>query len=264
MIEQHLDEWEVSTNEIAGGVSASKKEVTKTLEKLRKKGLMYKGKHGYALLDPLVFLTKKDYSRARRITKNDNLLFGGYQTPYKVDASFILGQTSLGIIGGIILLLTHFEVFNLHNLLATVFNVTPIVAALFILGCLIILGDVINNFVKFYVRERYSVLIGEKSGISYDLSTTDELSGRIERHAIKDVDINVSLAQKIVNLFGAVPVGDIRVWKEGQKDPIVFKSLPYPREVFYVIRGIQLGALEWRKKHAKDISYWKSGAKHTF
>lgn len=264
MVDHHLDEWEVSKSKIMNGVDASKEEAEKALKTLMKKGIMYRGKHGYALLDPLVFLTNKDYSRARRLTKNDNILFGGYQVPYETNLYYILSEISLGVIGVIFLVFTYFNSFGLATYLENLFGVAPLAVALFILAILIVLGDVFNNFIKYWTRERYSVVIGEKSGISYDISLADDLSGRVERHAIDKVDINMSLLQKLVSSFKAVPIGDLRVWEEGADQPIVFNNIPYPREAFFIIRGIQLGALEWRKKHAKNISYWKSGSKPVF
>lgn len=264
MIENHLDEWEVSKKEIINGINAPQAEVERELETFRKRGVMYKGQHGWALRDPLVFLTKQGYSRARRLTKNDNILYGGYQVPYKTNVSYLVSETVLGILGVIILVLTHYGVFNLNIFLGEIFGISSLVAALFIFGYLVIVGDVFNNFLKRYTRERYSIIIGEKSGISYDISLADELSGRIERHEVENVDIDLSIFQKIVNSLGGVPIGDLLVWKEGSDEPIRFKNIPYPREAFFLVRGLQLGALEWRKQHAKNISYWKSGAKPTF
>lgn len=268
MISEHLDEWEISQKEIIEAVSAPKREVKKALKTLLKRGVMYRGKHGFALLDPLVFLTRQGYSRARRLTKDDNLLYGAYQYPYKTNIWYLFSQSGLGIVGGIFIVLTYFDVFNLRLTLESIFGVHPLIAALFIFGVLILFADVFNNFLKYWTRERYSVVIGEKSGISYDTSSVDELSGRIERHAIEDVDIDLTWGQKIVSSFKGIPIGNLRVWKEGsdeEEEPdVTFENIPYPREAFYLVRGIQLGALEWRKKHAKDISHWKSGAQPTF
>lgn len=266
MIEQHLDEWEVSKKKIMNGVGLPSHEVEDALNKLQNRGIMYRGKHGFALLDPLVFLTRKGYSKARRLTKNDNILYGGYQVPYETNGIYILSEISFGLIGLIIIVLTNFNIFGFGTFLGSLFGqgIHPLVIAVFIFAMLIVLGDVMNNFVKYWTRERYSVVIGEKSGVSYDLSLADDLSGRIERHALEKVDIDMSMIQKIVSSFKGVPIGNLRIWKEGSDKPISFTNIPYPREAFFIVRGIMLGALEWRKKHAKSISYWKSGATPTF
>ena len=61
------------------------------------------------------------------------------------------------------------------------------------------------------------------------------------------------------NFFGGVPVGDVIVYVRGRKTPIVFRSVPYPRELYYVLRSIQLGSLQWRKKHARTLALWRMG-----
>jgi len=68
------------------------------------------------------------------------------------------------------------------------------------------------------------------------------------------------LFQKLLNYFIRVPIGDVVVKVKGQKEPVVFKNMPYPRELFYVIRSIQLGSLGWRKRHARTLMMWRARA----
>jgi len=96
------------------------------------------------------------------------------------------------------------------------------------------------------------------SGISYDKSLADELSGRIQRGKISGVDIQLSPLQKLANYFIDPPIGNVVVKVKGQKKPIIFKNMPYPREMFFVIRSIMLGSLGWRKRHARTLMLWRA------
>jgi len=118
--------------------------------------------------------------------------------------------------------------------------------------------DFVDNVIKAWAREKFSVVVGALSGISYDLSLADELSGRIRRGQIEDVDLELSLLQKLINYFKRVPVGDVIVKVRGQKEPVRFRNMPFPRELFYVIRSVQLGSIGWRKKYARVLMLWRA------
>ncbi|MFX0162162.1 MAG: hypothetical protein ACFE68_02320, partial [Candidatus Hodarchaeota archaeon] len=122
----------------------------------------------------------------------------------------------------------------------------------------VILVDALDNVIKAYAREKYSVIVGQMSGISFDRSYSDELSGRVMRGEIKDIDLEIRPLLKILNYFLRVPRGDIKVKIGKGKKVIIFTYMPFSREMFYVLRSLQLASLAWRKKHAKMLLMWRS------
>ncbi len=263
LIRKYLDERYFTVHKLADELNITEdtlRRILKTLE-ARRIVAFIPHKKQYALLDPLVFLTPKDYARALRITKDDNILYGAYEAPYRVDILYILIQLIFILVPLLAFFAQVLNMIDLSPYLTRIFpNARPEVILLFFLGMGIILADAVNNVIKGYTREKMSVVVGALSGISYDKHFADELSGRLPRKDLKSVDIRLSLLQKIHNYFGEIPVGDIIVEYRGGKKPEVFRSMPFPRELFYVIRSIMLGHLEWRKRHAETISKWKAGS----
>ncbi|MFX1252705.1 MAG: hypothetical protein ACFFCZ_13950 [Promethearchaeota archaeon] len=281
LISRHLDPMDEQTREIVGmittrfldeksfkaadvgkEVNLSVEIVEDKLDFLSRVDVLVKRKGGwYSIKDPLVFLVERDYKRAEKITKNDNLLYGGYQEPF-------LSHKGFFAIYGLIVLVLIFDmlvifVTALREMIGNVIppfngaaNPTIVPFLLFITLMTIVVIDVLENVVKAWGRERYSVIVGEASGISFDTSYADEFSGRIPRGAVRQVFLEISSLQKFYNYFAGIPRGDIKV-KMGSKY-VVFFNMPYPRELFYVIRSIQLKALGWRKKHARTLMMWKA------
>ncbi|MGQ4832749.1 MAG: hypothetical protein ACP6IS_02475 [Candidatus Asgardarchaeia archaeon] len=261
IVDHFIDERRFTAKKIAEIAEMDKKQVEKQLKKLASRGIVIKTGGWYQLKDPLVFLTERDYTRAIRLTRDDNILYGAYQHPYFLHIYF------LGIYG-IFLLDVAFAILIYLGLLPQVKSwlvgvlpggeTTLPAFLIFMIAYGIIIVDAIDNIFKGYVKEKYSVVIGQLSGISYDRSLADELSGRIRRGQISGVDLQLSLLQKLYNYFGDYPVGDIVVKVKGKKEPIIFKNMPYPREMFFVIRTLMLGSLGWRKRHARTLMLWRA------
>lgn len=257
-----LDEKSFKAPDVGKEVNLSVEIVEDKLDFLARSGVIVKRQGGwYSIQDPLVFLVERDCKRAERITKNDNLLYGGYQEPFLSHKGFF----SIYLLIALFLVFDVFVLFfdPLREILGTIippFNGknNPAVPSFLLFGTLmaIVVVDVLENIVKAWGRERYSVIVGEASGISYDIGYADEFSGRIPRGAIRQVFLDISPLQKLYNYFAATPRGDVKI-KMGSK-VIVFFNMPYPRELFYVIRSIQLKALGWRKKHARTLMMWKA------
>jgi len=253
----HLDERQFSLDKVSEGTGLPKEVVERAIVRLEKAGLVVKTKKGYLLVDPLVFLTPRDYERALRLTKGDNIIYGAYQMPYVTDIKYIMLQLVL-LIGSLAFLLA---VIFYPPAATYVKHATgienPVIFALFVFAIAVLLVDVIDNLEKVWIREKYSVVVGFHSGVLYDVSVTDELSGRIPRGAIARVDVDINWRQKLKNIFGEVPIGDVRIWVRDRKEPVILRSIPYPRELFMVLRSLQLGSLEWRKRHARELALWR-------
>ncbi|MFX0093779.1 MAG: hypothetical protein ACFFBD_18650 [Candidatus Hodarchaeota archaeon] len=257
-----LDEKSFKAADVGKEVNLSVEIVEDKLDFLARNGVLVKRKGGwFSIQDPLVFLVERDYKRAERITKNDNLLYGGYQEPFLSHKGFFAIYLLIGLIlvfDALVLFLTplreligrQIPPFNGEQ------NPTILPFLLFATLMIVVVVDVLENLVKAWGRERYSVIVGEASGVSYDIGYADEFSGRVPRGAIRQVFLDISPLQKLYNYFAATPRGDVKV-KMGSKI-IVFFNMPYPRELFYVIRSIQLKALGWRKKHARTLMMWKA------
>lgn len=257
LTDYHLDEKFFSIKKVSEGLQLPEDVVERAIVRLEKSGIVVKTSRGYALADPLVFLTPRDFERALRLTKGDNIIYGAYQMPYLTSIKYVIVQLAILIASLIFAALVFFNVLDLKAKVEGIMGVDPGMFALLVIAMAIIIVDVFNNFVKAWIRERYSVVVGFYSGILYDLKVPDELSGRVPRGAVSRIDIDINWAQKINNMFGEIPIGDVRIWVRGKKEPIVFRSMPYPRELFMVIRSLQLGALEWRKRHARELALWR-------
>ena len=94
VIQHYLDEKHFRVNELLNkepDLGMTKEELISALEELVDRGVLQAKKGGYyVLLDPLVFLTERDYERAIRITKDDNILYGGYQHPFLSNMEFFM------------------------------------------------------------------------------------------------------------------------------------------------------------------------------
>ncbi len=255
----YLDEKFFSLKKISEELGLPQQVVEKALVRLEKAGVVLRTSKGYSLVDPLVFLTPKDYERALRLTKGDNIIYGAYQLFYTSHplVAIIMWLVILAPLAIFIAVLLGVD--YVIDSLARISGgrIDPLVLSLLFIGVGIVLYDLIDNVVKAWNRGKYSVVVGFYSGILYDLHPADELSGRIRRGSVARIDIDMSPIQKINNFFGSTPVGDVRIWLHGKKEPIVFRSMPYPRELFLVIRSVQLGNLAWRKRHARELALWR-------
>jgi len=270
IVENYLDERRFNVNDLKQRTGLDDAELRKALGRLERAGLITRVEKGsYRLRDPLVFLTERDYDRAMRLTKDDNLLYGAYQNPYLprlylflvyglflADLVFVVGAYLGYVING-----------PFSPFVAPVMRLLPpgrkdlyVPFLLFLLGMGLVFVDFIDNIIKAWARERFMVIVGALSGISYDKTFADELSGRIRRGQIVKVDLNVSLLQKLINYFRSVPLGDVTVvYRVGKEERVEsFRNMPFPRELFYVIRSIQLGALQWRKRYARTLMLWRA------
>ena len=261
IVDHFVDERRFTAKKIAEVTGKNVKEVEKQLNKLVAKGILVRMRGWYQLKDPLVFLTERDYNRAIRLTRDDNILYGAYQHPYFLHIYF-LGIYGVFILDVAFVILTYLDFLpNVRQWLVSILpggETTLPAFLIFLIAYGIIVVDALDNILKGYVKEKYSVVIGQLSGISYDRSLADELSGRIRRGEIASVDLQLSLLQKLYNYFGDYPIGDIRIKVRGKKEPIVFKNMPYPREMFFVIRTLMLGSLGWRKRHARTLMLWRA------
>jgi len=259
LTEQFLDEKMFTIERVSELSGLPREVVERVIVDLEKTGAVMRTGKGYSLVDPLVFLTPRDYSRALRLTKSDNIIYGGYQLFYVASPIVVLILSLVMIIPVTIFVLT---VFNFEPVISMLNNITggkidPMLFSLLIVGIGIIAFDLIDNIVKAFNRSRYMVVVGFQSGLLYDLHPADELSGRVTRGEIERIDVDMNIIHKLNNWFGSTPAGDVRVWVRGKDKPIVFRSMPYPRELFLVLRSIQLGSLQWRKKYARELALWR-------
>ncbi|GEM_PF-2428063 len=267
-----LDERRFSLRDLERETGLAREDLRAALARLERAGLVSRERGDtYRLKDPLVFLTERDYDRAMRITKDDNILYGAYQNPYmpRLYLLCVYGLFLADLVFVLLAYLSHTVGWPTPTISEWVIRALPdgredlfMPFLLFLLAMGLIFVDFMDNIIKAWARERFMVIVGALSGISYDISFADELSGRIRRGEIKDVDIDISMFQKIVNYFKSVPLGNVKVKvKKGkEEEEIVFKNMPFPRELFYVIRSIQLGALQWRKRYAHTLMLWRARA----
>ncbi|NVM55867.1 MAG: hypothetical protein HWN66_19360 [Candidatus Helarchaeota archaeon] len=265
---KYLDERRFQFKDIVKETKLPDPVVKRAMKELEKSEIIYRTSRTgwFALNDPLIFLSEKDRIRASRLTKDDNLVYGGYQHPFfsHVELLAVYGI----FFGAIIFALVVGLVQPARDWLMVVLGLDPLVHyvdltifLLFIVLLGLLTTDAIENLISIWARERYSVVIGERSGIAYDNSYSDEYSGRIGRGRIRKVDLEISTAQKFLNYFMRVPIGDIHICcvaKEQGGPWIDFKNMPFPREMFFVIRSIQLKSLGWRKRHARTLMLWRA------
>ncbi len=255
----YLDEKFFSIDKMSEELQLPKEVVEKAIVRLEKSGIVMRTSKGYSLVDPLIFLTPRDYERALRLTKGDNIIYGAYQMPFITSLKYVIVQILL-ILGSVIFaVLVKFDMFGVGSRVGELLGgkISPMAFSLFVVAVAIILADVFNNVVKAWIREKYSVVVGFHSGVLYDVAVPDELSGRITRGSIARIDVDINWRQKINNIFGEVPIGDVKVWVRGRDKPVIFRSMPYPRELFMVLRSLQLGSLEWRKRYARELALWR-------
>jgi hypothetical protein len=284
---KYLDERKFKFAELSKDMKLPDEVTKQALRELERRDVLYRSKEGYySLNDPLVFLSEKDMIRAERLTKGDNLIYGAYQHPFFSHKELIV--VYFIFIFTLIFGAVCIAVPAAYDWIKGLLPGTPGLAdvAIFLLF-LILIGmvttDSMENLISIWSRERFSVIIGEYSGISYDTSYSDEFSGRIGRGVIRRVDLTMTPLQKFMNYFMRVPIGDIIInsgkaqdLPQGQeptpkktktgKEPapkkespgIIFKNMPFPREMFYVLRSIQLKSLGWRKRHARTLMLWRA------
>lgn len=255
----YLDEKFFSIKKISEELGLPQEVVEKAIIRLEKAGVVLRTSKGYSLVDPLVFLTPRDYERALRLTKGDNIIYGAYQLFYTSHPLIMVIMWLSILIPFALFVCVLLGIDPVINLLESVSRgqIDPLLLTLLFIGIGIVIYDLVDNIIKAWNREKYSVVVGFHSGILYDLHPADELSGRIRRGGIARIDIDMNLVQRLNNFFGSTPVGDVKIWLHGKKEPVIFKSMPYPRELFLVIRSIQLGNLAWRKKHARELALWR-------
>ncbi len=267
-----LDERSFKPANVAKLMDIDTHSAEEKMDNLARNNIIRKAKRGWYRMDnPLVFLTERDVMRAERITKNDNLLYGGYQEPFLSHLEFfaIYGVIILTLIFDALVVFHDFIGFDAFyeflydelpdpNKLDTGINSTIAPFLLFLFLFSLVIVDALENLVKAYGRERYSVIVGSQSGVSFDTSYADEFSGRVPRGRIRGLSLDISSVQKIWNYFAGVPRGDIKLSVPGRKLPFVFKNMPFPRELFYVLRSVQLKSLGWRKKHARTLMMWRA------
>ncbi|MHA1231491.1 MAG: hypothetical protein ACTSRP_12315 [Candidatus Helarchaeota archaeon] len=276
IVTSFLDERGFKLADLEKKVNLPEPVITNALNRLHRSGLLIKRGAWYKLNDPLVFLSEKDMIRASRLTRDDNILYAAYQNPFLSHIEFLLVYGF--VLGTIIFALVIFLVPGskewMINLIQSSTGQTPTdldigALLLYIIMVGLILSDISDDLVKIWGRERFQVVIGALSGISYDISYSDELSGRIMRGSIRDIDLDITGTQKFLNYFLPIPVGNIKVSSTTIKDPSskkekgkskvkVFKNMPYPREMFFVLRSLQLKSLGWRKRNAKTLMLWRS------
>lgn len=254
-----LDEKLFTIDRVSELSGLPKEVVERVIVNLEKSGVVMRTDKGYSLVDPLVFLTPRDYNRALRLTKSDNIIYGGYQLFYTAYPLLTLLLLLILIVPVSIFILAAVGYGPIVNWLNSIAGgrIEPVLLSLLFVAIGIILIDLIENIIKAFNRGRYAVVVGSLSGLLYDLHPADELSGRVMRGDIERIDMNINIFQKLNNWFGSTPVGDILVWIRGKDKPIVFRSMPYPREFFMVLRSIQLGALQWRKRYARELALWR-------
>jgi len=260
----YLDEQKFTFQKISADLKLPDPVVKHALKELERRDVIYRTKSGwFAMNDPLIFLSEKDMIRAKRLTKGDNLIYGAYQNPFFSHSELLLvygifiGTIIFGLVCGFIEPARTW----LLSMLGTANIIDGAIFLLFIIMVGMITTDALENLISIWSRERYSVIIGEMSGISYDTSYSDEYSGRIGRGMIRRADLQITPIQKFMNYFMRVPIGDIRICCVAKKDggpEVEFKNLPFPREMFYVIRSIQLKSLGWRKRHARTLMLWRA------
>ncbi len=251
--------------------------VKRAVKELEVNDIVFRKTSGwFQLNDPLIFLSEKDMIRASRLTKDDNLVYGGYQHPFFSHVELL---TVYGIfIGAVIFALVCFFVDSakiwLKDALAVTSDLDLGIFLLFIIMLGMMTTDAIENLISIWSRERYSVIIGEMSGISFDTSYSDEYSGRIGRGAIRKIDLQITPIQKFMNYFLRVPIGDIYIccaskeiveavdkgvkMQKSTAGTVAFKNMPFPREMFFILRSIQLKSLGWRKRHARTLMLWRA------
>jgi hypothetical protein len=245
--------------DIANVMNRPREEVKTTLDQLTRHGMLKHHRGRYEIIIPLFFLSERHYQRALRLTANDEIMYGAAQQPF----------------------LSHFQLLAFYGLvpaavivsLLALFNIYPPLSAFFLtlFGYLesrifflffvlvsVIIVDAINNLIKNWAQERFSVIIGAKAGIFFDETYATALSGRISRGKIGTIEVQISMLQKLLNYFTEIPHGDIIVKVRGQKEPEVFRNMPFPHEIYFVLRRVQLKGLGWRKRHARTLMMWRT------
>ncbi len=191
------------------------------VELFTRRGILAETNKGrYRIYNVLNMLTEKHYVEARSVTRNDAILYGAYQVRHITSLRAVFIEylpIFLGFILGVIVPRLSYvypnSVFsNIIERLNPRGAPLPL-RSLFVLSLGVLFKDVIDNAVKAYYREKYRVVIGLKSGIRYDLTYDDRLSGNIRRRLIgkSQVDLEQSMIQRMFSRFSSVPVGNIKI-----------------------------------------------------
>ena len=245
--------------DLANLVNLADEELIISLNELANRGIIRKRKGRYQIMIPLFFLDDRQYQKAMRFTANDEILYGAPQQPF-------LSHFHLFAFYGLIPLTALISIFTLLGFIPDISNFISAsfwfidirVFFIFLILMSLIVVDAVENIVKSWAQERFSVIVGSKSGLYYDKEYASELSGRIQRGHLGVISMKISMLQKLLNYFSEVPHGDIIVGIRGRKKGITFRNMPFPRELFYVLRRVQLKGLGWRKRHARTLMMWRT------
>jgi hypothetical protein len=268
IVTSFLDERGFRLKDLQKKVDLPEPQINNALNRLTKSGVLTKRQSWYRLNDPLVFLSEKDMIRASRLTKDDNIIYAAYQNPFlsNIELLLIYGFVIFAVVFAAVIFFVPDSYAWMVSIIqsAGFTNPTQLDIGAFLLYIImvgLILSDISDDLVKIWGRERFQVVVGALSGISYDVSYSDELSGRIMRGGIKNLDLDITGTQKFLNYFLPIPVGNIKISSSSSKKKTsgkVFKNVPYPREMFFVLRSLQLKSLGWRKRNAKTLMLWRS------
>ena len=245
--------------DIAVFQNKTSKDIEPTLKQLERCGILKKRGKYYQTINPLFFLSESYYTKSLRFSIDDEVLYAGAQNPCLTNYQLVgfYGLVPLAIIFAVIVILGLFpEVTLFFTTFFSYFELNALLAFLIIMSIVVV--DAINNLIKSWAQERNSVIVGVKSGLTYDVGYATERSGRIRRPKLGEISYQISLFQKFLNFFSEIPHGDIIIQVKGEKQPMTFKNMPFPRELFYVLRQVQLQSLEWRKRYARTMMEWRA------
>ncbi|MFX0079969.1 MAG: hypothetical protein ACFE8O_12090 [Candidatus Hermodarchaeota archaeon] len=245
--------------DIAAIKNQPSREIEPTLKLLERSGILKKRGKYYQTINPLFFLSESYYTKSLRFSIDDEILYAGAQNPFLTNYQLVTVyglvpltiifaiSVTLGIFPEITLFFTnYFSYLELNSLLA------------FLILMSIVAVDAIDNLIKSWAQDRNSVIVGVKSGLTYDIGYATERSGRIRRPKLGEISYEISMLQKFLNFFSEMPHGDIIIQVKGEKQPVTFENMPFPRELFYVLRQVQLKSLEWRKRYARTMMEWRA------
>ncbi len=258
IVEHHLTR-SFQTKDIARVTGQDKKKVESALNQLNRNGIIQRRGKYYQTINPLFFLSETYYTKSLRFSIDDEILYGGAQNPFLTNYQLVgfYGLVPLSLFFSLIVILGIFPEINLvFSTYFSYLDLNLLLAFLVILSIIIV--DAINNLIKSWAQDRNSVIVGVKSGVTFDIEYAAERSGRISRPKLGNVSYQLSLFQRLMNYFSEIPHGDIVIQVKGQKEPMTFRNVPFPIELFYVLRQVQLQSLEWRKRYARTMMEWRA------